>query len=136
VNKKMELRQKVWLKYNKHCAYCGKELEYKDMQVDHMISKYAIEAYRNPEKIYGLKLNSSENLMPSCRRCNHYKREQDLEGFRVLMKTLHERIENQYIMKVAIDYKILKIKPFGGKFYFEKVSNIDYKNIRNIILKE
>ena len=108
------------------------------MQVDHMISKYAIEAYRNPEKIFGLKLNSSENLMPSCRRCNHYKREQDLEGFRILMKTLHKRIENQYIMKVAIDYKILKIKPFGGKFYFEKVSNIDYKNInlRELILVE
>jgi len=116
-----ERRKKVWLKYNKHCAYCGKELEYKDMQVDHMISKYAIEAYRNPEKIFGLRLNSFENLMPSCRRCNHYKREQDLEGFRILMKTLHERIRSQYTMKVAIDYGIVKIVPFSGIFYFESI---------------
>jgi hypothetical protein len=28
MTKKYELRQKVWLKYNKHCAYCGKILEY------------------------------------------------------------------------------------------------------------
>jgi len=90
------------------------------MQIDHMISKYAIEAYRNPEKIFGLKLNSSENLMPSCRRCNHYKREQDLEGFRVLMKTLYERLQSQYTIKVAIDYGIVGIKPFNGIFYFEK----------------
>jgi len=88
-----------------------------------MISKYAIEAYRNPEKIFGLKLNSSENLMPSCRRCNHYKREQDLEGFRILMKTLHERLRSQYTIKVAINYGIVTIKPFGGKFFFEEEAN-------------
>ena len=123
MNKKIVLRQKVWLKYNKHCAYCGKELKYKDMQVDHMISKYAIEIYRNPERVFGpnFKIDSFDNLMPSCRRCNHYKREQDLEGFRILMKTLHERISSQYISKVAIDYGIIEVKPFEGIFYFEKV---------------
>jgi len=123
MNKKTELRQKVWLKYNKHCAYCGKVLGYKDMQVDHMISKYAVEIYRHPERVFGsnFKLDSFENLMPSCRRCNHYKREQDLEGFRLLMKTLHERIQSQYITKVAIDYDIVKIRPFNGIFYFESI---------------
>lgn len=25
-------RELVYQKYDKHCAYCGKELEYKDMQ--------------------------------------------------------------------------------------------------------
>ena len=103
-----ERREKVWLKFNKHCAYCGKEIEYKDMQIDHMIPK----AFNGN--------NDFENLMPSCRRCNHYKREENLEGFRRLMKTLHERIQNQYTAKVAIDYGIIKIKPFNGTFYFEK----------------
>ena len=121
MNRREELRQKVWLKFNKHCAYCGKELKYKDMQVDHMISKYNVEMYRNPERVFGsnFKIDCFNNLMPSCRRCNHYKREQDLEGFRLLMKTLHERIEGQYIMKVAIDYGIIQTRPFGGLFYFE-----------------
>ena len=117
---KKELRYKVWLKYNKHCGYCGKELEYKDMQVDHMKSKYLLEAYRHSSITYK-ELNSFENLMPSCRRCNHYKRELDLKGFRLLIKTLHERIQDQYISKVAIDYGIIEIKPFTGIFYFESI---------------
>lgn len=31
-----ETRIAVWEKYNKHCAYCGKEIEYKQMQIDHI----------------------------------------------------------------------------------------------------
>lgn len=30
------IRQKVYEKYDGHCAYCGCKLEYKDMQVDHI----------------------------------------------------------------------------------------------------
>ena len=111
-----EQRQRVWLKYNKHCAYCGKELEYRDMQIDHMKPK----AYAPfPHDKYS-EVNSFGNLMPSCRRCNHYKRALNLERFRRLIKTLHERIRSQYISKVAIDYGIIKIEPFDGIFYFEK----------------
>ena len=102
------LREEVWKKYNKRCAYCGKILKYKELQVDH----------KRPKKYGGA--GSKRNLMPSCRRCNHYKRAHSLERFRTLMKTLHERIQKQYISKVAIDYKIIKIKPFSGIFYFEK----------------
>ncbi len=116
MNKRDSLRQKVWLKYNKHCGYCGKVLEYKDMQVDHITPK---EIYN--WKILGerFRMNSFDNLMPSCRSCNHYKRAEGLEGFRQLMKTLHERIQGLYIGKVAINYGIIEIKPFGGIFYFE-----------------
>lgn len=32
------VREKVYQKYNGHCAYCGCELQYKDMQVDHIES--------------------------------------------------------------------------------------------------
>jgi hypothetical protein len=101
-----------------------------------MKSKYIVEMYRNPEKIFGsdFKSNSFSNLMPSCRRCNHYKRENDLEGFRRLIVTLHERIQNQYIIKVAIDFKILNIQPFNGMFYFETLQErrkeiINYKEV-------
>lgn len=30
-----KVRQSVYLMYNGHCAYCGTEIAYKDMQVDH-----------------------------------------------------------------------------------------------------
>ena len=111
-----ERREKVWLKFNKHCAYCGKEIEYRDMQVDHL-KPLAYAPFPNDKNS---KVNSFENLMPSCRRCNHYKRAKNIGQFRLLMKTLHERIKNLYIGKVAIDYGIIKIESFDGKFYFEK----------------
>ena len=41
------------------------------------------------------------------------------------MMTLHERIENDYISKVAKDYGIITIRPFSGKFYFETIMVID-----------
>ena len=32
-------RTKVYQKYSGHCAYCGKNIEITEMQVDHMKSK-------------------------------------------------------------------------------------------------
>ena len=32
-------RVAVYEKYDGHCAYCGKEIEYKNMQLDHMIPR-------------------------------------------------------------------------------------------------
>lgn len=58
-----EKRLKIYNKYNGRCAYCGCKLEYKDMQVDHII----------PQRIAG-STNDLDNLMPTCRTCNHYKR--------------------------------------------------------------
>jgi len=65
-------------------------------------------------------MDAEENLMPSCYRCNHYKRDHPLEYFRELVKTLHERMRKIYIVKVAIDYGIIQFKEWDGLFYFEK----------------
>lgn len=108
---KKDKRVEVYNKYNGHCAYCGKKMEYKDMQVDHII----------PKRIGGS--DDVENLNPSCRRCNHYKRANTLEGYRELISTLHERIRKQYLDKVAEDYGVIIVKPWDGKFYFER--NVD-----------
>lgn len=115
-------RHKVYEKYNGHCAYCGNEIKFKDMQVDHIhpkcqhrpIAKDIEGNYVYPD------IDALENLNPSCRRCNHYKRGDTLQSFRVSMITLHERIAKNYINKVGIDYGIIELKPFSGKFYFEQ----------------
>ena len=114
-------RQKVYDLYNKHCGYCGKELvSIKEMQVDHIHPQcLKIQSYHSIKDI-----NDPKNLMPSCRRCNHYKRGDTLEQFRNKMKTLHERIESNYINKVAIDFGIIKMGSFDGIFYFEKQNTI------------
>lgn len=107
---KLRERKFIYMKYDGHCAYCGTMISYKEMQIDHIIPRCS--ALCDPMAI--------SNKNPSCRRCNHYKRAETLENFRKQMKTLHERVMNIYIVKVAVDFGIIKIEPFDGKFYFEK----------------
>lgn len=102
-------RKMVHEKYDGRCAYCGNIILFENMQVDHIVSK------RNGGT------NDMENLNPSCRLCNHYKRADNLESFRFMMSYLHERIGKIYIIRVAVKYGMLTLKPFDGKFYFEKV---------------
>lgn len=81
-----ETRKKVHEKFDGHCAYCGREIDLKDMQVDHVKS------------IRQGGTDDFKNLFPSCRWCNHYKRSMDLEGFRTYLETLHERLSKKYIV--------------------------------------
>lgn len=123
MNKRLQLRKNILAKYDGHCAYCGKELELRDMQIDHQIPKsynYRMIGLFQQDTLY---CEQYENLFPACRRCNHYKRDDTLEQFRLKMKTLHERIMDIYIVKVAIDFGIVKIEPFDGKFYFETLQD-------------
>lgn len=109
-------RQRIYLKYDKKCVYCGANLKtIKDMQVDHITPKWMFE-----NSFVEGDMNSDSNLMPCCRTCNHYKRGDDLEGFRRKMKTLHERVCSHYIGKVALKYGIVVVNEFDGQFYFEK----------------
>jgi len=113
-------RQQVYDKYDGHCAYCGKEISIKQMQVDHYYPKSAPAV----GLVNGVSTDDIKNLMPSCRNCNHYKRALQPESFRFYIKTLHERVMKIYIVKVAIDFGIVKIKPFDGEFYFEYVERM------------
>ena len=119
-------RQKVYEKYGGHCAYCGTEIAFKDMQVDHVIPKRRAFEYEYDD-VYSFHkhrdINEIDNLMPSCLICNHYKRSYIPENYREIMKTLHKRIEKIYIVRVAIRYGMLSLKPFDGKFYFETIKN-------------
>lgn len=108
---KKDERVKVYEKYNKCCGYCGKAIEVKEMQIDHISPKWSAK---------DTSVFHFDNLMPSCRRCNHYKREKNLEQFRDYMLTLHERVIDDYKNKVALDYGIITVKPFDGIFHFEK----------------
>lgn len=102
-------RQQVYEKYGGHCAYCGKALEYKDMQVDHLI----------PLRSGGA--DDMKNYMPACRRCNHYKRGSSLETFRRMIEKIPEKLRrDSYIFKVGIDYGFFEPDEMKVVFYFEK----------------
>lgn len=108
-------RQAVYNKYRGHCAYCGKVITIKEMQVDHIIPK--ARGWKVAD------VNDYSNLNPSCRNCNHYKRASSLEEFRKhSVGMLHERLAKLYTVKVALDYGIVKLQKWDRKFYFEKVN--------------
>ena len=111
-------RQKVHQKYSGHCAYCGKVITIKEMQVDHIVSKSHYKFIPQQEKF---DINRFENLNPACRMCNHYKRAETLENFRRFhLGELHKRLARLYTVRVGLDYGIVKLIPFDGLFYFEK----------------
>jgi len=108
-------RMAVYKKFDGHCAYCGREIEYKEMQVDHLQPKGN---YTNPGT------DDIENLTPSCRRCNHYKRANSLEYFRHAIETIPCKLmEREYIFKVAVDYGFFTPEKRRVQFYFEKVGD-------------
>ena len=118
------IREAVYKKYDGHCAYCGNYIEYKDMQVDHLVPKRQKHIY----KFYNNKsIDSFDNLMPSCRSCNHYKRGHLIDTYRRLLMTIQSRLMDIYIFRVAINYGIVEIKPFNGIFYFESEKALEGK---------
>lgn len=86
------------------------------MQVDHYHPVALATDYRIDFRI---DVFEDRNLLPSCRTCNHYKRADTPEFFRKKMTTLHERLNKNYINKVALTFGMVTINKFSGYFYFE-----------------
>lgn len=111
----------VYDKCNGHCAYCGCELDYKDMQVDHIASVYVntdMNQLMTENEMYCL-----ENYMPACRQCNFYKSTFDLETFRKrTTETMIVNLQKDFNYRLALKYGIIveNIKPV--QFFFERVS--------------
>lgn len=118
-----KIREQVYQKFQGHCAYCGCELEYKDMQVDHLVSIRGNE-YRKIFIGSGLsdgEINSIENYMPACRACNFYKGTYDLESFRDNLSTrLYRNLKKNFNYKLLIKYGLIKEDIHPVEFYFEK----------------
>jgi hypothetical protein len=124
-----KVRIDVYNKYDGHCAYCGKVIEYKDMQLDHMIPRQRERFKKYTEE----EIECFENYMPSCRRCNHYKRAHSLEVFRQMIEEIPYKLRrDNYIYKVGLDYNLIAEQEHKIKFYFEQVAS---ENIEKVINK-
>lgn len=122
MNKRTLTRTTVHDKYDGRCAYCGTDIAFKDMQVDHYFPLWSPEL----AKAHNVDLHDISNLMPSCRKCNHYKRGDLPEDFREKIKSIHERVEKIYIFQVAYNFNMTHITPFDGKFYFEIIRDREF----------
>lgn len=115
-----KVRMRLYEQYNHRCAYCGCEMDYKDMQVDHVKSVYAytdITKRMTEEEMY-----SEDNLLPACRQCNFYKSSFTLEDFRERLSTsLWNNLRKNFNYRLLIKYGLIEEKPKPIKFYFEKI---------------
>lgn len=103
-------RIQIYNKCNGHCAYCGCELEYKDMQVDHVKAIQAGGA------------DTLDNMIPACRSCNHYKSVMDIKTFRKCLERMPTVLERDCVTyKIAKRFGIVQLVKEKVKFYFEEV---------------
>lgn len=112
-----KIREAVYEKYNGRCAYCGRRIDIKDMQVDHF---RPLRAWNEDEG----GSNDLSNLMPACRTCNHYKRAHDLDTFRRYIEEIPKKLMQNYIYKVGLIYDQIDDTPHPVRFYFEGVKDI------------
>lgn len=102
-------REQIYEKCNGHCAYCGCDLDYKDMQVDHVI----------PLRKGGA--DELNNMLPACGSCNHYKTTFTAEEFRKYLEGIPERLMRDSIpFKVGMRFGIIQKKSDPVRFYFEQ----------------
>ena len=74
-------RRDIFNKYDGHCAYCGKKIEFDDMTIDHIIPL---------SKNGG---NDLANTIPSCQLCNNQKADRSIEEFRAFLEDITETLK-------------------------------------------
>jgi 5-methylcytosine-specific restriction endonuclease McrA len=126
-------RQVIYNKCNGHCAYCGKEITIKQMQIDHIEPHWHTMTEQEAQR-FNIKKGSHEmnNLNPSCARCNKWKSTYSLEQFRGVVQRSIDRMERDTPnFRLAKDYGLITITNQPVVFYFERT--IDKPN--ELILK-
>ena len=104
----MRDRDKIYKKYNGHCAYCGITIMLKQMQVDHLRA-----VQRGGHHGY-------DNYNPACRSCNVSKATYTVEEFRVRLITDVDRIRRDSAkFRILERFGIIKQKKKNIRFYFE-----------------
>lgn len=111
-------RQSVYDKFDGRCAYCGDPIEFKAMQVDHLIAQWRLTDKQ--QSVTYDQVHCHENHMPSCRSCNKYKDGRSLEYFR---EGLEDQINilrrDRPTFRLAERFGLIECKPKPIVFYFE-----------------
>lgn len=103
-------RREVYDKCGGHCAYCGCELPFDKMQIDHV----------RPLRWYGA--DELYNMLPACHSCNHYKGVSTLDSFRANIERFpYVLMRDSITYKNAVRFGLVEPKPQKVVFYFEKI---------------
>ena len=104
-----EERTLIHNKFNGKCAYCGCKLNLNEMTADHVV----------PLRKGGV--DSTENMYPACKSCNHYKSTYTLEQFKAQLELIPERlIKSSSTFRLALKYGLITISDKKIKFECER----------------
>ena len=114
-------RQLVYDKCGGHCAYCGKEIAYKDMQVDHVVplERGVCELWIE-KRGYKRGTDDFDNLLPSCRACNFRKGTHSVEQFRRELKNQCDGLCKTFQGRMSLAYGLIERVDKPIVFFFEK----------------
>jgi len=121
-----KIRQAVHRKCGGHCAYCGRQITLREMQVDHAKPQGSMKqiGWTTDNRPIYEDIHHIDNLMPSCRYCNNYKGGNDIEGLRHFIKNLassHQLMFASHSKGMVLQgLGIITVHPWDGRFYFEK----------------
>lgn len=116
-------RNLIHQKFNGHCAYCGKEITIKQMQVDHIVPLYR-NSTASELKSWNIVRgeDSEENYNPACARCNKWKSTFTVEQFRKEIELQVERMQrDSSAFRMATDFDTVEVTGKEVKFYYEKL---------------
>lgn len=117
-------RQQVYDKYEGHCAYCGREIAYKDMQIDHIVPlKRGISRLWVEDRGYKRGTDDLDNLLPSCRMCNFRKGTLSVEIFRKEIQHQAEEVCKTFQVRMSLAYGLLERVDKPVVFYFETLTD-------------
>ena len=124
---KKEIRKQAHEKCGGRCAYCGEEVTFKTMQVDHIIPKrnftehYYCPVLETVTKI-DYDVDDARNLNPSCRKCNNFKTAMSLEQFRRELEAQVARARRYSVnFRMAEKFGLIQTEERPIVFYFEKL---------------
>lgn len=126
-------RGNVYSRFNGRCAYCGCEIELKEMQVDHFIPHMGLGGEDNLDNYY-----------PACQVCNRVKSNLSIEGFKKSIRNcgrIHRNRKKPIMAdsdKIAIKYGLTK-EDHEIELFYEKYNNtqkVDVDKIAEVLNNE
>lgn len=117
------MRNTIHEKFDGRCAYCGKDITLKQMQVDHIVPLFRNDTNEALERMGIIRgTNTIDNLNPACARCNRYKSTMTIENFRKQISLQVERLEKRsWNYRMAKDFNLITETNNDVKFYFETI---------------
>lgn len=118
--RRVEERKKLHRMFHGKCAYCGRDLPFSDMTVDHVI----------PLAKGGT--SSIQNMVPACIQCNNRKGMLTIQGFRRSIKKSVAKAFEIPVLGMLEAFDLITVNNIDVVFYFEKLYGIydKYENSR------